>query len=92
MKNYKGIAIASAVASMFALNASAEEKAPAKPTAKTDTSVLCSGVNECKGKGICASSVSSCGGQNACKGKGVVKMSQADCSAKKGTVVIAKKM
>lgn len=53
---------------------------------KKDAKVNCTGVNECKGKGECASAGNSCGGSNECKGKGVVMMSAEECEKKGGKV------
>lgn len=49
--------------------------------------VKCSGINECKGRGACASAGNSCSGQNSCKGKGVVMLPKAECEKKGGKVV-----
>ena len=53
MKNVKGTMIASAVASLFAFGAfAADAKAPAKDGKAAAANVKCTGVNECKGKGV----------------------------------------
>lgn len=89
--NLKGIVFASAMASMFATAAFADDKAPKKDTKATaDTEVNCGGVNECKGKGACGQDKHGCAGQNECKGKGWIKLSAKECKAKGGTVVVAK--
>lgn len=80
----KGALVASAVAGMFAA------AIPAVAHAKDGDKVKCMGVNDCKGKGSCASAKSSCKGMNDCKGKGVIDMTEKDCKAKKGTVVAGK--
>jgi hypothetical protein len=50
--------------------------------------VFCSGINACKGQGVCGGKNHSCAGQNACKGEGWVKADSADaCAAQGGTVV-----
>jgi len=80
-RSTRGILIATAAAGLFltgAVQANAEE-AQAKD-------VMCEGVNECKGKSVCATGETSCAGQNECKGKGVLKMSAEDCKAKGGKV------
>ncbi len=88
MKSTKGVLIASAVASLFIMNAAnAQEKS--KDTAKA---VKCAGVNECKGKAACAGAKNSCAGENGCKGQGWIKVgSEKECKDKGGTVVTAKK-
>lgn len=60
--------------------------------------VMCYGVNACKGHGACAGKVdacsgkngceakTSCAGHNSCKGKGFTKMSEKDCKDKGGKV------
>jgi hypothetical protein len=89
-KTTKGVLIASAVASLFALStANAADEKGGKESAK---SVKCAGVNECKGKAACSSASNSCAGENGCKGKGWVKVgSEKECKDKGGTVVAAKK-
>jgi hypothetical protein len=84
----KGTLIALSVAALFtARTATAETGDKAAPDAKKAAKVHCSGVNECKGKGECASASNSCGGTNSCKGKGIMMMSADDCKAKGGKVV-----
>lgn len=92
-KSFKGMAIASAVAGMFAFTANAAEApaAPAKDSKATSAKVQCLGVNECKGKGTCGGA-NGCAGKNDCKGKGTLMMTEADCKAKNGTVVTSKGM
>jgi uncharacterized membrane protein len=90
MKNLKEQMIAGAVASLFAFGAMASDakpKAPAKDGKAAAANVKCTGVNECKGKGICGGAGNSCAGKNECKGKGVMAMNEADCKTKGGTVV-----
>ena len=88
-KTTKGVLIASAVASMFALSAANAEEKAGKEASKA---VKCAGVNECKGKGACSGANNSCAGENGCKGKGWVKVgSEKECKDKGGTVVTAKK-
>ncbi len=82
-----GTLIAGAVAGLFAMGAFAADKAPAKNEKAAAGDVKCTGVNECKGKGGCATASNSCAGQNGCKGKGVMKMTAADCKKKGGTVL-----
>jgi hypothetical protein len=88
-RSARGALIALSVAALFsARTASAEssDKDAAHDHGKSDAKVHCTGVNECKGKGECASAGNSCGGKNSCKGKGVKMMSAEDCKAKGGTV------
>jgi hypothetical protein len=91
MKTTKGVLIASAVASLFVMNAASAQDKAAKDGKDTAGAVKCAGVNECKGKGACAGASNSCAGENGCKGKGWTKMSADDCKKKGGTVVTAKK-
>jgi len=56
-----------------------------------EAKVKCQGINECKGKGGCATATNDCAGQNACKGKGWLEVTAKDCKAKKGTVLADKK-
>ena len=51
---------------------------------KKDAKVKCMGVNECAGKGGCASAHNECAGKNKCKGQGVVMMSAEECTKKGG--------
>ena len=54
----------------------------------SNQSVVCSGVNSCKGTSDCHSYTNSCKGQNACKGQGWKSMKSADeCRAAGGTVI-----
>ena len=82
----KGVALASAVAAMFATAAQAKDaKAPAKE--KASKTVHCGGINACKGQSACMTKDSSCAGMNACKGQGWVKASEADCKKQGGKVL-----
>lgn len=66
--------------------------------AKGSETVMCHGVNSCKGHGDCAGKVDACSGKNgcqaelkcaghnSCKGKGLKKMSRKECMDKKGKV------
>lgn len=89
MKSTKGVLIASAVASLFIMNAANAQEKHDKATAK---GVKCAGINECKGKAACASAKNSCAGENGCKGQGWIKVgSEKECKDKGGTIVTAKK-
>ena len=50
-----GVIVASALAAMFAVAAHAQDKAAGKE--KAAEGVMCSGINECKGKGACGGAV-----------------------------------
>jgi hypothetical protein len=89
MKASRGVLIASAAAGLI-LAGGIAAKADHHEKAGGDK-VHCAGVNECKGKGSCATGESSCAGMNACKGKGVVEMGKEEC-LKKGGKVEEKKM
>ncbi|MBP9088355.1 MAG: hypothetical protein KBG15_19700 [Kofleriaceae bacterium] len=67
----------------------AADNGSAAPTAaeKVAKKIHCGGINECKGKSLCAAAKSSCAGQNACKGQGWIDATEADCKAKGGTQV-----
>jgi hypothetical protein len=86
----KGMILASAVASLFAGSAFAGDP-PAKD-AKAGGDVKCAGVNECKGKGACATSKHDCSGMNGCKGQGWVKLAEKECKAKGGKIATDAKM
>lgn len=78
-----GVAIAVAMAGMFATQAFAE---PPKPAAAP--TVMCGGINTCKGQSSCATAKSACSGQNSCKGQGWLPTpSEKECKDKGGTVI-----
>jgi hypothetical protein len=83
----KGVLIASAVAALVA--ACGGESAMSKPptAAEMTGKVKCTGINECRGKGVCAQADHACGGKNACKGQGVTLLPPDDCSAKGGKAI-----
>lgn len=56
-----------------------------------EAKVKCQGINECKGKGSCATAANACAGQNGCKGKGWIAVTAKTCKAKKGTILVEKK-
>jgi hypothetical protein len=77
-----GVLIAGAAAGLIlsgAVSARADEK--------SGGDVFCSGINACKGKGVCAGASNSCAGENGCKGKGIIKSTDKECKEKGGTVV-----
>ena len=84
-KTSKGAVIALSAAAMFtAGQALAEHHKAAEPA--QDAKVKCVGVNDCAGKGECASKGNECAGKNECKSSGMIKLSADDCKAKGGTV------
>jgi hypothetical protein len=82
----RGAVIALSVAALFGARGTLAEAGThdGKDGDKKDAKVSCTGVNECKGKGQCASAGNSCGGSNECKGKGVMMMSAEECEKKGG--------
>jgi len=92
MKNtLKGAVIASAVASLFAAGAFAQQADKPAP-AGDKGAVKCSGANSCKGQGSCAGADHGCAGKNSCKGKGWTNTkTEKECTDKGGKVVTAKK-
>jgi uncharacterized membrane protein len=79
----KGVLIAAAAATLLlngAVQARAEEKAGGDK-------VKCYGINECKGRGSCASSSKSFSGKNECKGERLLNMNKVECEQKGGKVI-----
>jgi uncharacterized membrane protein len=73
------VALASAVAALFALGAGtavAEDKAEAGK-------IKCEGVNECKGKSQCKTAKNACAGKNGCAGEGFLMLTPEQCEAAK---------
>lgn len=81
----KGAVVALSVATLFSAGAAFAEQHTGGGE-KKDAQVNCLGVNECSGKGACASAHNECGGKNKCKGMGVVHMSAEECKKKGGKV------
>jgi hypothetical protein len=79
----KGTVIAASVAGLFA-GASAAAFAG---EAKEGDTIMCSGINSCKGTGACAGGGHGCAGKNGCKGHGLTKTTKDDCKAKGGKEV-----
>lgn len=81
----KGVALATAVAGLFAM-------AAASPAfASEDAKMKCDHSSSCKGQGSCKSTANSCKGQNACKGAGfTMQKDEASCKAAQ-TAAAAKK-
>jgi hypothetical protein len=77
MTRGKNVALAAAVAGLFALGAGAASAADAGDKVK------CEGANGCKGHSACKTASNECAGQNGCKGKGFMMMTQAECDAAK---------
>jgi hypothetical protein len=90
MRKKNGLAIASAAATLI-LAGVVSACASSHTEKGGGDKVMCEGVNECKGKGSCATAQNSCAGENACKGKGAVSMTKEDCE-KKGGKAQEKKM
>jgi len=75
------LAVAAIALAMGGLSAT---PASAKKAAKT---VMCMGINSCKGQSACKTASNACKGQNSCKGHGwLPTKSKAACEAKGGTV------
>lgn len=95
MKNSK-LLLATAFAGL-ALSSCAETPKKSMDQSGAET-VMCHGVNSCKGHGQCGGKVDacsgangcdatiSCAGKNSCKGKGLKKMSKKECLDKGGKV------
>jgi len=84
----KNAVLATAVASLFVSGAAFAKE---KTEKKSDSKVMCSGVNECKGHGSCKSANNACKGQNGCKGQGMTETTEKDCKDKGGKVEVAEK-
>jgi uncharacterized membrane protein len=67
----RGLVLASAAASLFALAPLAVHADAG--AAAGDAPGYCYGVNACKGKSSCKSANNGCKGQNGCKGKGFIE-------------------
>jgi hypothetical protein len=83
----KNAVLASAVASLFLSGAAFAQEKTTKKASKT--SVMCEGINECKGHGGCKSAHNACKGQNGCKGQGVTETNEKECKDKGGKVQVA---
>ena len=84
-----GAAIAAALGALLVSGSVRAEEKTAKPAKATSDVVKCTGINECKGHGSCASAKNSCAGQNGCKGQGVTDASEKECKDKGGKVMAA---
>lgn len=90
MKPIKTVALASAVASLFASACGVGTEAT--NTATSQQAVKCAGINSCAGTASCAGSLGDggtheCAGMNSCAGQGWIEVSQGECDARGGTVV-----
>lgn len=91
MKPIKQVALASAVASLFAASACGVG-AESQTTGTSQQAVKCAGINSCAGQGACAGTLGDggthdCAGKNSCAGQGWIEVPQSECDAKGGTVV-----
>jgi hypothetical protein len=80
----KGALIASAVAALLVACGGATQTGAAPTAADPAGKVKCTGINECRGKGVCAQADHQCGGKNACKGQGVTLLTADACAAQGG--------
>lgn len=76
------VAIASAAAALFAVGATVTTAQAA------GMSVMCAGINSCKGHSDCKTAQNDCKGLNSCKGMGWnAKATAEECAAAGGTVL-----
>ena len=80
MTRGKNVAIAAAVAGLFALGAG---HAYAAEGEATGDKVKCEGVNSCKAHGSCKSAKNECAGKNGCKGQSFSMLTPEECAAAK---------
>jgi hypothetical protein len=80
----RGALIATAVGALLAACGGASATSAPPTAAEMVGKVKCTGINECRGKGVCAQADHACGGKNACKGQGVALVTADDCGAKGG--------
>jgi len=78
--SWKKLALASAVAGLFAAGA---QTALAAGGADEAGKIKCEGVNSCKGQGACKGVHNSCSGKNGCKGQGFLMLTPEECDAAK---------
>ena len=57
------------------------------PSGAQAATIMCQGVNACKGQAACKTATNACKGQAACKGQGWINASAADCAAWGGKVI-----
>lgn len=72
-------------AALVALASLSTVAVPAHAAGK-DEPGRCYGVNDCKGKSLCATASNDCAGLNDCKGKGVVVKPASVCQKEGGTL------
>lgn len=80
----RGTLIASAMAALLAACGGATATGATPTTAEMTGKVKCTGINECRGKGVCAQADHACGGKNACRGQGVTLLTADSCTDKGG--------
>jgi len=97
MKSKKQLLLTAAMAGLTLASCAGGETTSSSQMKDSQT-VMCHGVNSCKGHGDCAGKVDACSGKNgcqaelkcsghnSCKGKGLKKMTKKECMDKKGTV------
>jgi hypothetical protein len=83
----KGVLIASAVAALVAACGGKNATSAPPTAAEMAGKVKCTGINECRTKGVCAQADHACGGKNECRGKGVTLVTSDACSERGGKVL-----
>jgi len=88
---FRGLALATAAASLFALAPLAAQADAGAMGA--DAVGYCYGVNACKGKSSCKTASNGCQGRNSCKGQGLVdSVSKGTCDQLGGRFSVADPM
>lgn len=77
-KKTLGVALALSAATLFGTVAASTSAFAA------DDTVMCTGVNSCKGQSECKGASHSCKGMNSCKGQGWVSLTPSQCTAAGG--------
>lgn len=81
----RGVLLASAVAALFVACGGANATNDRAPTAaEMAGKVKCTGINECRGKGVCAQATHKCGGKNECRGQGITLCTANECETRGG--------
>lgn len=80
----KGTLIASAVAALLVACGGANATGAAPTAAEMSGKIKCTGINECRGKGVCAQADHACSGKNTCRGQGVTLCTADACTDKGG--------
>lgn len=78
VREVSGISVAIAAATLFG--------GLMTPALASGETARCFGVNDCRGRGACATANNQCAGQNACRGQGVLEMSREACENAGGRV------